>query len=88
IEKYEAVMQLYTGSYLQEYNYLWADSERYRLEQIWLKTAYNIANIYYDHGDLENAESWYIQICTLRPEDDHAHFSLMELYASMGYGLL
>ncbi|MGM8213105.1 response regulator [Virgibacillus sp. W0430] len=88
LDAYEEIMELYTGSYLQDYNYLWAEAERFRLEQIWLSHAHNIASFYKKWKYPEKAEAWYVRICTLRPEDEEAHFYLMQLYASMGYGIL
>ncbi|GGA70623.1 response regulator [Ornithinibacillus halotolerans] len=85
---YEDTMNLYTGSYLQEHDYLWVEPERYRLEQLWIKTAYRLATFYYEQKDWENAEKWYQAICTLRPDDENAHFSLMKIYADLGLGLL
>ncbi len=88
IAKYELIMELYTGAYLQEYDYLWAEPERYRLEMLWLKTASQIANFYFQDNDWENAETWYSKVCDLKPEEEHAHFSLMKIYDRLGYGLL
>lgn len=88
IEQYESAMELYTGAYLQEYAYAWIEAERFRLEQLWVKTAYQIAHYYDELENIDQAESWYVKICTIRPEEEYAHFSLMQLYADLGYGLL
>ncbi|GAB3789714.1 response regulator [Virgibacillus kimchii] len=87
IDAYEENMKLYSGAFLQEYDYLWAEAERYRLEQLWLKAAYQIAGYYSKHDYLENAQNWYVQICSTAPEEEDAHFSLMKLYEKQGYGL-
>lgn len=87
IDIYEENMKLYSGIFLQEYDYLWAESERYRLKQIWLKVAYQIADFYYKQNHFEKAEAWYINICTSVPEEEDAHFSLMKLYKLLGLGL-
>lgn len=88
IVEYETNMNLYAGSYLQEYDYLWAEAERYRLEQLWIKAAYQLANFYVNQNYLEEAEKWFVKIYTLRPEEEDAHFSLMKLYADLDLGLL
>lgn len=88
IHEYEKHMDLYTSSYLQEYNYLWAESERFRLEQLWINVAYQIGEYYYNQNDLEKAETWFVKICDYRPDEENAHFLLMKLYASFGYGVL
>lgn len=88
VAAYEKIMDLYTGPYLQAYDYLWAEPERYRLEILWLKTARQMADCYYQDNDFEKAETWYAEICSLRPEEENAHFSLMKIYDQLGYGLL
>ncbi len=87
IEYYEESMNLYKGGYLQEYDYLWTETERYRLELLWLKTAYQMAYYYEKQNNLEKAETWFKNICKIRPEDEEAHFSLMKLYATLELGL-
>ncbi len=87
IHDYEKNMKLYKGAFLEAYDYLWAEPERYRLEQLWLKTAYQMAG-YYDQQDiLTKAEEWYVKICTTIPEEEEAHFFLMKLYARLGLEL-
>ncbi|SDM81834.1 response regulator [Sediminibacillus halophilus] len=88
IDYFEKNMKLYKGGYLQEYHYLWAEAECYRLEQVWLKIAFRLASYYVKQKDVEKAETWYKKICLLRPEDEDAHFSLMKLYDSSGMAFL
>lgn len=87
IHEYEHTMKLYSGSYLQAYPYTWIEPEQYRLEQLWIKTAYKIANFYLKHQDLDSAQFWFDQICQTRPEEELANFSLMKIYAKLGYGI-
>jgi two-component SAPR family response regulator len=86
IDAYEKNMKLYTGVYLQEYDYLWAEAERHRLAQLWLKAAYQMAGYYFKQNNLKKAEEWYVKICTSIPEEEDAHFSLMKLYKQLGFG--
>ena len=88
IHKYEEIMEIYTGSYLQEYNYPWAQSERHRLEILWLKTAHQLADFYFHYNYFENAELWYSKIYEVSPDNEKANFSLMKIYDRLGYGLL
>lgn len=88
IAEYEIMMESYKGGYLEAYDYLWTVPERYRLEMLWLKAAYQMANFYFEHNDLENAQTWYAAICDFRPEEEVAHYYLMKLYDKSGYGLL
>lgn len=89
IDDYEKAMELYSGPYLAAYDYLWTESERYRLEELWINSAYKIADYYSNiSNDLEKAEKWYTKIYKLRPENEDVHFSLMKLYAGAKLGLL
>lgn len=88
VSEYEKVMNLYTGTFLEEYEYLWAEPERYRLELLWLDTATQIADYYQRNKNIEKSIMWYDHICEYRPEDEHANLSIMQLYASLDYGLL
>lgn len=88
IREYEKIMHLYKEPYLHNYDYIWVEGERHRLEQLWIKMASRIADWYESNLELERAESWYLKICAQAPEDEHAHFSLMKLYAGFQYGIL
>ncbi len=88
IHDYELCMQLYRGAYLKENDYLWAEGERYRLEQLWLRVAHQMGNYYSQENDNKSAEIWYLKICTAQPEDENAHFSLMKLFNSQKRGVL
>lgn len=88
IETYERIMDLYTGPYLGDYDYLWAEPERFRLEQLWVNIANKIADCYAENGFIERASEWYVKICELRPDDINGNLSLMKLFAELGYGLL
>lgn len=88
IDVYEKIMDLYTGAYLDSYDYLWAESERYRLERLWINVANKIGECYKENNRLEEAIKWFVKICNLKPEDEQANFSLMKMYAKLEYGLL
>lgn len=88
ISEWEKVMEIYTGNILEGYDILWIESERFRLEKIWIKTAFQIADFYKTTKNIENAERWYLNICNFRPEEEEAHLQLMQIYESLGLGLL
>ncbi|KAB8138046.1 response regulator [Gracilibacillus oryzae] len=88
ISELEEILKLYTGSFLESYDYLWAVAERERLDMIWLQAASQIANYYRDRGSLDKAAEWYLKICKMNPDNEQAHYSLMQVYASLGYHLL
>lgn len=88
IELYEEIMEEYTGSYLEVNDYIWAEQERFRLSQLWAKTANQIAACYEKKPDLEKAIEWYVKICEKHPEEEQSAFQLMKIYAEVDYGVL
>ncbi|MNI82701.1 Bacterial transcriptional activator domain protein [compost metagenome] len=76
-------MKLYTGDYLQEFDYWWTESERQRLKGMWLFTSYSIADWYQQQQLIDQAIICYVNICNQYPLEEEAHFSLMKMYASM-----
>ncbi|MGF7048274.1 two-component SAPR family response regulator [Paenibacillus sp. DS2015] len=83
IDDYIEIMKLYTGNYLQEYDYWWAESERQRLKELWLSISYGIADWYEEQGQMEESIFWYIEICVQHVQEEKAHFALMKIYARM-----
>lgn len=81
INRYVDIMSLYKGAYLQDYNFLWAEADQYRWEQLWLTPALKIANFYYLHKNFSKAKLWYIYISERHPEIEESHFMLMKIYA-------
>ena len=77
-----------TEIYLQHHDYWWAETERHRLEQLWLKTALQLANWYLDHGQIDEAITWYSEIQQRQPAVEEVYFSLMKIYAEQDNILL
>ena len=88
IDKYVEIMKLYTGDYLQEYDYWWAESERQRLKDLWLSVSFGIADWYVEHDQLDKATFWYFEICNRHVQEEKAYFALMKIYASMDNDIL
>lgn len=88
IKTYEEIMELYTEPYLKHYNFYWAESEQFRLEQVWTETAMKMAELYEVYHLYEDAVKWYDKICITQPEDEDACFALMKIYAKLDYGIL
>ncbi|WP_127537006.1 response regulator [Paenibacillus illinoisensis] len=70
----------YTGEYLQEYDYWWAEAERHRLKQLWLNTALSVGSWYEDQQRFGDALTTYLQIHRLYSIEDKSSFALMKLY--------
>ncbi|CAM4480173.1 response regulator [Paenibacillus tarimensis] len=84
IRDYERHMELYTGEYLQEMEYLWLESDRQRLRALWIRTAIQMAEWYASSNQYDRSVEMYTRICSLYPHAEEAHFALMKLYASKG----
>lgn len=82
IDSYAAAMSIYSGDYLQEYDYWWAEAERERLRQLWLRSSLRIAEWYAANGQTDQAVLRYLEIGLRQPVAEEAHFGLMRLYAS------
>ncbi|QRG66287.1 response regulator [Brevibacillus choshinensis] len=83
IDEYEKALAAYTGDYLQDYEYWWAESERHRLKMLWQNYSFQIANSYVEMGQEEKAIAKYLDVCNRYPQEEEAHFELMKLYASL-----
>src|SRR5690606_31515203 len=83
IETIEHCMGLYTGDYLKEFDYWWAESERHRLKIVWLRVSIQMAEWYAASGQQNKAIERYLDICDRHPQVEEAHFALMKLFASM-----
>lgn len=88
IHTYIKIMDKYTGAYLGSYNYIWAEAERYRLEQLWLKVSFQIADLYRAYDYTEMAIDSYEKIIREVPGTEEAYFSLMKIYAGINNHVL
>ncbi|WP_058308512.1 response regulator [Gracilibacillus massiliensis] len=88
LSKYEEIMGLYRGSYLNSHDYLWLQADRFKLEETWLRYAKLMADCYQQNSLFEKAVAWYTIILENRPEDEQAAFSLMRIYAILQYRML
>lgn len=84
LETYLKKINSYTGDYLQEYDYWWAEGERQRLKQLWLNTALCVGQWYEDQQKFSEALTTYLQINRLNPAEEKSSFALMKLYDKMG----
>ncbi|GAA0134273.1 response regulator [Paenibacillus sp. YSY-4.3] len=76
-------IRLYTGHYLQEQDYWWAESERQRLKELWLEASYAVAALYENEGFLDQAVNSYSAICRQHSLEEDAYLALMKLHDSM-----
>lgn len=81
IEQHIEMMKLYTGDYLQEYDYWWAEGERQRLKELLLSVSLSMAEWYVDQERIDEAVLCYFSIQRQHPLEEKAYFSLMKIYA-------
>ncbi|MBP1990955.1 response regulator [Paenibacillus eucommiae] len=80
IDKHESLFNQYTGDYLSDYDYLWAEHERERLRRLWLHHAQNMIRFYTRQGMHSEAIRINLKIQQLNPVFEESYFSLMKLY--------
>jgi two-component SAPR family response regulator len=74
---------MYRGDYLADSDYWWAESERQRLRQLWLKLTQQLAGFYEREQLPDEAIRMYRGILRLDPLQEDGHFALMRLYAQL-----
>nr|WP_033404678.1 response regulator [Paenibacillus fonticola] len=83
IDRCLEMMKLYTGHYLQEHDYWWAESERQRITGLWLEAAFAIAKQYVQQNKFDQAITSYNTICKQHPLEEEAYFALMKIYDTL-----
>ena len=84
-KEYERVLNLYTGDYLGDTDYVWAEQERERLRRLWLEYAFMLSEFFVRNRRITDAIRIYHQILSHDPYNEDCCFSLMKLYASLGH---
>ncbi|GLC90139.1 response regulator [Lysinibacillus piscis] len=77
IQAFEA----YTGEYLGDSDYLWAEGEKVRLKHLWLHQAQKLQDFYVANGDYQAAIKVQERVQYVYPEEEDSYFTLMQLYA-------
>ena len=85
LEIHQRLMQEYQGDYLAEHGYLWAESEKERLRNLWLQHTASLADFYLTEGIYEEGIRCYQTIKNRYPYLEDGYFGLMRAYASLGY---
>lgn len=80
---YERVLEAYTGDYLADHGYLWAEHERERLRMLWLYQMDKLAVFYERSNQWEQAAEIRRRIQRHCPEEEDSYFALMKLYDAL-----
>ncbi|MEJ8548359.1 response regulator [Brevibacillus borstelensis] len=84
IQDYESALGLVKGDYLQEHDYVWAESERQRLQAYWVQLSLQVVNWYYSNHQMEKALVRCLDICHRFPLEEEANLLLMKIFAAQG----
>lgn len=79
-----AVLEAYSGDYLAEHAYLWAEAERERLRALWLHHATKLGAYLKESGETTAALAIYRMIQERYPYMEDTSFMLMQLYDRLG----
>lgn len=79
-DEHQKLVDLYTGDYFADYDYMWAEGERQRLRTIWLYQAQQVADFYCNNDMITDAISVYERIVHVYPYFEDGHFGLMKAY--------
>lgn len=84
IDRFERVMELNKGPYLSSYDYIWLESERHRMDGLWVRTAADMADYYAEVKRSKEAIKWNNRLIERHSTMEEAHFNLMKLYEVNG----
>jgi len=80
----ELLLQQYEGDYMGDYDYLWAESERERLRQLWIQHAHLLLNHYYEQKILHKLITLGERLYTFSPYEFKFSIYLLEAYEQLG----
>lgn len=80
VDEHEQVFQMYTGDYLGDCDYLWAESERERLRRLWLHHAQQLSEFYIRNERYNAAIKVQEKVQELYADAEDNYFTLMKLY--------
>ncbi len=78
------VFAIYRGDYLGDYDYIWAEREKKRLQEKWLQHADSITAYYIANHRVAEAVSLLLKVQQVLPREEKLYFDLMKLYDRLG----
>lgn len=84
VAQYERAIALFTGEYLEGFDYVWAESERQRLQTFWIHTCIQLIEWYLAQDQLEKVFQYAWELHQRYPLEEEANFLLMKLFARKG----
>src|SRR5699024_2064478 len=75
---HQQIVDIYAGNFLTEYDYLWVENERYRLQTLWVNIALDLLDWYYENEKYDAAMKLCVTISELARLAEDAYFYLMK----------
>lgn len=83
-EKHEEAVNAYKEHFLNDCDYIWAESEREHLKRLWLQHALELSEFYIKEQKFERAIAIEKKLQKLNIEEESHYFTLMKLYDAIG----
>jgi len=84
LEQHIRVFSIYRGDYLGDYEYMWAEGEKKRLQEKWVQHADTIVSYYIATKREREAVSLLLRVQQVLPREENLYFKLMECYDLLG----
>ncbi|MCJ8014643.1 response regulator [Paenibacillus sp. KQZ6P-2] len=81
LEQHLSIMEKYTGDFLEEHRYMWAEPEQERIRLLWLKHAKEIAECHFELSQNSEAIGMYQNMIEKLPYIEDGYAGLMRIYA-------
>ncbi|MWV47194.1 response regulator [Paenibacillus sp. HJL G12] len=83
LDMHMAIMDKYTGDFLEEHRYTWAEPEQERLRLLWLDHAKEIAECRFESAQYSEAIGMYQKMIEKLPYIEEGYAGLMRVYAML-----
>ncbi|WP_028551686.1 response regulator [Paenibacillus sp. UNC451MF] len=81
LHEQQQLVDRYSGDYLADCDYLWAENERQRLRTLWLQQVLLLGDYYTRQGMISEAMRVYHRMQQQYPYYEESYFALMQLYS-------
>lgn len=81
---HQQAIDIYTDNFLLDYDYMWVENERYRLQTLWVNIALDLLRWYFSAKKYDLALKLCTTICTIAPLTEKAYYYLMLINAEQG----
>lgn len=76
---HQQIIDSFSGNFLEDYDYLWVETERYRLQTLWINIALDLLHWYYLNKRYDSATNLCVTMIEISPLTEEAYFYLMKI---------